>query len=35
MGGTILAQSPAIRKRGTRIVLRFPIPEQPRQGLAA
>ncbi|MCO5064234.1 MAG: sensor histidine kinase KdpD [Rhizobiaceae bacterium] len=26
MGGTIAAQSPAIRKRGTRIVLRFPIP---------
>jgi two-component system sensor histidine kinase KdpD len=24
MGGTIIAQSPAIRRRGTRIVLRFP-----------
>ena len=35
MGGTILAQSPAVRKRGTRMVLRFPIPEQPRQGIAA
>lgn len=35
MGGTIIAQSPAIRRRGTRIVLRFPIPEQPRQGVAA
>jgi two-component system sensor histidine kinase KdpD len=35
MGGTIFAQSPAIRKRGTRMVLRFPIPEQPRQGIAA
>ncbi|GLI95445.1 sensor histidine kinase [Methylocystis echinoides] len=35
MGGTIIAQSPAIRRRGTRLVLRFPIPEQPRQGKAA
>jgi two-component system sensor histidine kinase KdpD len=35
MGGTIIAQSPAIRRRGTRIVLRFPVPEQPRQGVAA
>jgi two-component system sensor histidine kinase KdpD len=24
MGGTIVAQSPAIRRRGTRIVMRFP-----------
>ncbi|HEY8163253.1 MAG TPA: sensor histidine kinase KdpD [Methylocystis sp.] len=35
MGGTITAQSPALRRRGTRIVMRFPIPEQPRQGRAA
>ena len=35
MGGTITAQSPAIRRRGTRIVLRFPVPEQPRGGLTA
>lgn len=35
MGGTIVAQSPAIRRRGTRILLRFPIPEQPRKGMAA
>ncbi|MGJ0507574.1 MAG: DUF4118 domain-containing protein [Methylocystis sp.] len=35
MGGTIIAQSPAIRRRGTRLVLRFPIPEQPQQGKAA
>lgn len=30
MGGTIIAQSPAIRRRGTRIVLRFPA-EKPRE----
>jgi two-component system sensor histidine kinase KdpD len=24
MGGTIKAESPAVRKRGTRITLRFP-----------
>jgi two-component system, OmpR family, sensor histidine kinase KdpD len=35
MGGTITAQSPAIRRRGTRIVIRFPIPDQPRRGMAA
>src|SRR5208283_3044257 len=35
MGGTIIAQSPAIRRRGTRIVLRFPVPEQPRGGVTA
>jgi two-component system sensor histidine kinase KdpD len=35
MGGTIVAQSPAIRRRGTRILIRFPIPEQPRRGMAA
>ncbi|MGB3645888.1 MAG: sensor histidine kinase KdpD [Mesorhizobium sp.] len=28
MGGTIRAESPAIRKRGTRITLRFPIPDE-------
>jgi two-component system sensor histidine kinase KdpD len=28
MGGSINAESPAIRKRGTRITLRFPIPEE-------
>jgi len=35
MGGTIVAQSPAIRRKGTRIVLRFPIPEQPRAAAVA
>ena len=35
MGGTIVAQSPAIRRRGTRIVVRFPVLEQPRRGMAA
>jgi two-component system sensor histidine kinase KdpD len=35
MGGTITAQSPAVRRRGTRIVLRFPIPEQPRESVIA
>ncbi|MBL0372305.1 sensor histidine kinase KdpD [Rhizobium sp. KVB221] len=30
MGGTIKAESPAVRKRGTRFTLRFPVPEQPR-----
>jgi two-component system, OmpR family, sensor histidine kinase KdpD len=35
MGGTIIAQSPAIRRRGTRIVMRFPVPEQPQRGIAA
>jgi two-component system sensor histidine kinase KdpD len=29
MGGTIRAESPAVKKRGTRFVLRFPITEQP------
>jgi two-component system sensor histidine kinase KdpD len=28
MGGTIRAESPAMRKRGTRLVVRLPIPEQ-------
>ena len=35
MGGTIIAQSPAIRRRGTRMLLRFPVPEQPQRGIAA
>jgi two-component system sensor histidine kinase KdpD len=30
MGGTITAESPAIKKRGSRFVLRFPVPEQPK-----
>ncbi len=34
MGGTIIAQSPAIRRRGTRIVMRFPVPEQPTEEAA-
>ena len=34
MGGTIEAQSPALRRRGTRIVMRFPA-RQVRQGLPA
>jgi len=29
MGGTIKAESPAVKKRGTRFILRFPVPEQP------
>jgi two-component system sensor histidine kinase KdpD len=29
MGGTIKAESPAVKKRGTRFVLRFPASEQP------
>lgn len=33
MGGTIIAQSPAIRRRGTRIVMRFPAAEQFREGV--
>lgn len=32
MGGTIVAQSPAVRRRGTRIILRFPIPVQSGTG---
>ncbi|SFK60719.1 sensor histidine kinase [Methylocapsa palsarum] len=35
MGGSIVAQSPAIRRRGTRIVLRFPVPEIGKGGVAA
>ena len=29
MGGTIRAESPAVRKRGTRFVIRFPVGEAP------
>jgi two-component system sensor histidine kinase KdpD len=29
MGGTIKAESPAVKKRGTRFILRFPVPDQP------
>ena len=32
MGGTIVAQSPAIRRRGTRIVMRFPVAEPQLRG---
>ncbi|MCC3245453.1 sensor histidine kinase KdpD [Methylocystis sp. WRRC1] len=28
MGGSIVAQSPAVRRRGTRIVMRFPVAEE-------
>lgn len=35
MGGKIFAQSPAVRRKGTRIVLRFPVPEQKRRDAAA
>lgn len=31
MGGTIRAESPAVKRRGTRFVLRFPIEPQPEQ----
>jgi two-component system sensor histidine kinase KdpD len=34
MGGTIVAQSPAARRRGTRMLMRFPVPEQPRRAAA-
>ena len=30
MGGTIRAESPAVRKRGTRMVIRFPIKSNPQ-----
>lgn len=30
MGGKIQAESPAVKKRGSRFVMRFPVPEQPR-----
>ena len=35
MGGTIEAQSPAIRRRGTRIVIRLPVAAVDRAGAAA
>ncbi|MGJ0396598.1 MAG: ATP-binding protein [Methylocystis sp.] len=35
MGGTIVAQSPAVRRRGTRIIMRFPAVGQSKQGVAA
>src|SRR5262249_37778971 len=31
MGGKIYAESPAVRRRGTRIVMRFPAAEPPLQ----
>lgn len=34
MGGTIVAQSPAIRRRGTRIVVRMPAAEDTKRGAA-
>jgi two-component system sensor histidine kinase KdpD len=34
MGGTIQAQSPAIRRRGTRILMRFPAAETPQDAEA-
>jgi two-component system, OmpR family, sensor histidine kinase KdpD len=34
MGGTIVAQSPAVRRGGTRIVMRFPIPAATEKGRA-
>jgi two-component system sensor histidine kinase KdpD len=30
MGGTIHAESPAVKKRGSRFVIRLPVPEQPK-----
>lgn len=35
MGGTIVAQSPAVRRRGTRIIMRFPAVSQSKPGVAA
>ncbi|WP_428406270.1 DUF4118 domain-containing protein [Methylocystis sp.] len=35
MGGTIVAQSPAVRRRGTRIIMRFPAANETKQGVAA
>ncbi|HEY8126747.1 MAG TPA: sensor histidine kinase KdpD [Methylocystis sp.] len=35
MGGTIVAQSPAVRRRGTRIIMRFPAAGLSKQGVAA
>jgi two-component system, OmpR family, sensor histidine kinase KdpD len=35
MGGSIVAQSPAVRRRGTRIVIRLPVAETPPLALRA
>ena len=35
MGGTIVAQSPAVRRRGTRIVVRLPVGDLARSGARA
>jgi len=35
MGGAITAQSPAVRRRGTRIIMRFPVASRPKQETAA
>ena len=35
MGGTIVAQSPAVRRRGTRIIMRFPAVRETKRGVAA
>ncbi|WP_292531501.1 sensor histidine kinase KdpD [Methylocystis sp.] len=35
MGGTIVAQSPAARRRGTRIIMRFPAAGESKRGVAA
>ena len=35
MGGTIVAQSPAVRRKGTRIVVRLPAAEAPAVGQSA
>jgi two-component system sensor histidine kinase KdpD len=32
MGGTIKAESPAVKKRGTRFLMRFPLPGAPETG---
>ena len=34
MGGKIHAESPAVKKKGTRIVIRFPVGEKARTGKA-
>lgn len=35
MGGTIVAQSPAARRRGTRFIMRFPAAGESKRGVAA
>ncbi|MGJ0511051.1 DUF4118 domain-containing protein [Methylocystis sp.] len=35
MGGTIVAQSPAARRRGTRLIMRFPAARESQRGVAA